>query len=63
MWHSLLFHVQGVHQWYGGSCSHGPIDDHERTPLHPESPAVDALRAIVKDQRLNNSLRFYTNFR
>ncbi|CAB3982210.1 Hypothetical predicted protein [Paramuricea clavata] len=63
MWINLLKHVCNVHEWYGGKCSHGPLNESDHTWLEPDSPPLQALREIVLDKKFLKSFPFYTSFR
>ena len=65
---SVIHHVCGNHEWAGGRCEHSEeLDDKEpeggKKYLDPESPAVEALRAIVFDTRWLKSLDYYIRSR
>lgn len=69
-WKGLLHHVTGRHEWALGDgggparCEHDPLPDSWKTKTIAEgSPAHIALREIVLDQRLVNSIDYYTRFR
>ena len=67
----MLHHVVDEHVWAlyggetGGRCAHEQLDEEERKKpwLKKNSPAHDALRKIIMDKRLLNTLKYYTNFR
>ncbi|KAK3107865.1 hypothetical protein FSP39_023881 [Pinctada imbricata] len=47
-----------------GTCYHGPLQESREKPwLKKGSKAHDALRKIVLDKRLLNSVPYYLNFR
>ena len=62
MWSSILHHVQNVHSWPTGKCSHGPLLQ-EKSWIDPESSAMEALKGIVMDKKWLATLLFYTQFR
>ncbi|KAJ8017607.1 hypothetical protein HOLleu_44868 [Holothuria leucospilota] len=69
-WKGILHHVVGRHEWVFGDgggpakCEHGPLPETWQAKVIPEgSPAHVALREVVLDRRLINSLDYYTRFR
>ena len=63
MWSNVLKHVCNFHVWADGECAHGPLTDHDKTWLEPDSAAMKELRSIVMDAKWLQSFKFYTNFR
>ena len=71
IWITMLHHVVDEHVWalYGGKtdgrCAHEQLDEEERKKpwLKKNSPAHYALRKIIMDKCLLNTLKYYTNFR
>ncbi|XP_070540791.1 uncharacterized protein [Ptychodera flava] len=61
-WTSILHHVTGTHEWFGGACDHGPINEVTKY-LEPDSPPMEALRDIIMDRNLLRSFAYYTKFR
>ena len=60
----MVHHVCGSHEWAGGRCEHAEEDAKgEKKYLDPESPAAEALRAIVFDTRWLKSLDYYIHNR
>lgn len=64
LWVSVVHHVCGNHEWAGGRCAHEEyLDDQDaeggKQYLDPDSPAAEALRAVVFDTRLLKSLDYY----
>ncbi|KAL7395683.1 hypothetical protein ABVT39_021313 [Epinephelus coioides] len=65
MWHAVLHHVRGKHQWSFGSCDHGPLDEDSRDKpwMVQGSPAHQALAAIVLDKRWLKDVKKFITFR
>ena len=63
MWIGVLHHVCGEHEWAGSKCSHGEIDDSDKTPLKKATKTMDSLRDVVLDKKFKDNLQFYTRFR
>ena len=68
-WTSILFHVQGVHEWQSNTlfhrCAHGllPIEEGRTTErINPETEAFSCLQKIVLNPRLLNDLNNLTAF-
>ncbi|XP_064650471.1 uncharacterized protein LOC135501994 [Lineus longissimus] len=59
-WLALLYHVQGIHEWATGQCSHGPSDE-ENEALR-DGASVDTVRSVVTDKKLMKELHYYTGF-
>ncbi|XP_073727771.1 uncharacterized protein [Misgurnus anguillicaudatus] len=59
LWTGLLQHVTGVHQWFLGACSHGPLEaDRNKAWIPKGSVAHQKLRQIVLDARWHQYLAF-----
>ena len=59
----VVHHVCGEHEWAGGACLHGKLDEINKTPLSKGSKAMESLRKVLLDKKLMDSLQFYTRFR
>lgn len=62
MWLNLLKHVTNQHFWYGGQCSHGPLEQTDKDWIDPDSRPMQALREIVTEKAWLKSFPFYTHF-
>lgn len=63
-----MHHVCGSHEWESGRCAHDErLDDQDaeggKQYLDPDSPAAEALRAVVFDTQLLKSLDYYVRSR
>lgn len=64
MWLGVLHHVCGEHSWAGSECSHSEMSREDpKVPLEKSSKAMEALRSVVLNNKILNSLAFYVRFR
>ena len=62
LWRGVLYHVQGIHTWPDGQCTHAADFDSDKTPLEPMSPAMTALRNVVLDEKQLKLFPYYVRF-
>ncbi|XP_064645486.1 uncharacterized protein LOC135498899 [Lineus longissimus] len=60
LWLSVLYHMQGIHEWSTGQCTHGTVDE-ERPPIKSES-TIQAVREVVMLEKLLQDLKMYVGF-
>lgn len=62
-WIGLLHHVCNEHDWSGGSCEHGELEEHDLPWFDRRDKDFEALQKIVLDSQLLSSFKFYVRFR
>ena len=63
MWVNVLKHFANEHEWYGGECSHGPLEYlSQKEWICPDSLAMQARMDIVLDNAFLKSLPYYVQF-
>ena len=60
MWSNVLKHVCNFHIRADGECAHGPLTEHNKSWIEPDSAAMKELRNIVMDTKWLESFKFYT---
>ena len=69
-WQGVLYHVQGIREWYQGECDHSestePCTNQQGAKPENFNP-IDAdfklFRSIIIDKRWMKSLQYYAYFR
>ena len=63
MWLSLLHHVCDDHEWTGGKCVHGDLEEHNLPWFHRRNKDFKTLQKVILDPLLLSSFPYYVRFR
>lgn len=62
-WIGVLHHVCNQHEWTGGKCNHGELEEHELPWSDRRDKDFEALQKVILDPQLLDSFKYYVRFR
>ncbi|XP_044184614.1 uncharacterized protein LOC114971505 isoform X2 [Acropora millepora] len=62
-WIGVLHHVCNQHEWTGGKCNHGELEEHELPWFDRRDKDFEALQKVILDPQLLDSFKYYVRFR
>lgn len=55
----MLHHVCNQHEWTGGKCNHGELEEHELPWFERRDKDFKALQKVILDPELLDSFKYY----